>query len=149
MYTGLSHLHSSIRYILLLLIVVSIVSAIQAFKNNTALGEKKFKLVKLSFILTHVQLLVGLILFFASPKVQAMLDDMSLVSANKELRFFGMEHPLQMVIAIALLTIGYIKAKKLSGVAQSKTIMIYWIIALSLIFISIPWPFLKDFGTWF
>lgn len=149
MYTGLSHLHSSIRYILLLLIVVSIVSAIQAFKNNTALGEKKFKLVKLSFILTHVQLLVGLILFFVSPKVQAMLDDMSLVSANKELRFFGMEHPLQMVIAIALLTIGYIKAKKLSGVAQSKTIMIYWIIALSLIFISIPWPFLKDFGTWF
>lgn len=149
MYTGFTHMHSVIRYALVVLILIAIVLALKAFRKNEGLKPEAFKIVKLSFILTHVQLLLGLALFFISPKVQQVLNDSSLLSVNKELTFYSLQHPLQMLIAIAIITIGYIKAKKLTGLKQSQTLFVYWSIAYLMIFISIPWPFLKDFGTWF
>lgn len=149
MYTGFTHLHSSLRYILVALMLISIVLVFKAFRKKEGLPTGQFKLVKLTFILTHVQLLIGLVLYGISPRIHTVMEDFSLISANKELSFFGVQHPVQMLIAIAIFTIGYIKAKKLSGLAQSKTLLTYWFIAFGLIFISIPWPFLKEFGTWY
>lgn len=149
MYTGFTHLHSALRYALVLFILIALIQVGRALRKKEGLNADTFKLVKISFILSHVQLLIGLCLLFISPKVQQVIEDSSLIGVNKELAFYGLKHPIQMLIALAILTIGYIKAKKLSGLMQSQTIAIYWSVAYFIIFISIPWPFLKEFGTWF
>jgi len=54
-----------------------------------------------------------------------------------------------MLIAIALITIGYIKAKKAVDLAkQNRRILVFFIIALVLVLSRIPWPFMQYGGGW-
>ena len=131
--------HSGLRWLLLLTIIISIIVS-YANRSNSVL-EKKQKLIYLSaFIFSHIQLLIGLILYFFSPKVVFSNTTM----ADKNARFFTVEHSLGMLIAIALITIGYIKCKK-----QNNHNRVFWfyLIALVIIFASIPWPFREALGV--
>ncbi len=67
------------------------------------------------------------------------------------LRFFAVEHTLGMVIAIALITIGYSKSKKAeTDEKKFGKIGVFYLIALILILVSIPWPFRTALGAgWF
>lgn len=147
MYTGFTHLHSSLRYLILVGLVTAIAMAFS--KKNEAPSKGQISISKITFILTHVQLLVGLALYFMSPHVKAMFGDSSLIGANEQVRFFGIEHGLAMILAIAMITVGWIRFKKSEGAAKQKMILRFWGMALIIIFVMIPWPFLRDFGTWF
>ncbi|WP_232046781.1 hypothetical protein [Sphingobacterium daejeonense] len=60
-------------------------------------------------------------------------------------RFYFLEHPLMMIIAIILITIGYSKSKKiLDAKKANQTVLIFYIIALILILSRIPYPV----GSW-
>jgi formate/nitrite transporter FocA (FNT family) len=86
-----------------------------------------------------MQLLIGIGL-----EIPYLINAMKVggIMKNPELRFFVVEHFLGMLIAIALVTIGHVKAKKQSeSWAKHKLIFTYYTIALILILISIPWPF--------
>ncbi len=95
--------------------------------------------------LVHLQLLLGLILYFVSPMVQLALDDFGAAMKNAELRKIVMEHPLVAIIAVTLVQIGYSKAKKAKiAIRKHKTMAIYTTIALVLILSRIPsWSFLR------
>jgi hypothetical protein len=55
-------------------------------------------------------------------------------------RLTSLEHPLINVLAIAAITIGWSKHKKIvSNVAKFKSIAIFYAIGLILILIRIPW----------
>ena len=57
-------------------------------------------------------------------------------------RFRALEHPLGMIIAILLITIGYGKIKRAdTDAAKFRALKIFYGLALLLILISIPWPF--------
>jgi hypothetical protein len=59
------------------------------------------------------------------------------------------EHILVMLIAIALVTIGYIKAKKATDPRKrNNKILVFFFIALILFLSRIPWPFLGYGGGW-
>jgi heme A synthase len=137
--------HSGLRWIVLILLVYAIFNAFIS-KNSY---EKRDKMINLfAMIFLHVQLLLGLILYFTSPKVTFVQGWMKVAQA----RFFGMEHILLMVIAIILVTIGRKKAeKKLDDKVKHKTIALWYTIGLILIFASIPWPFRANLGvtSWF
>ena len=91
-------------------------------------------------ISAHIQLLVGLALFFISPKVLFTSDMMK----NNVARFFTMEHSVMMIIAIALITIGRVSSRKAStDAAKFKKAFTFFFIALLVILVSIPWPFLQ------
>jgi uncharacterized membrane protein YwaF len=65
-------------------------------------------------------------------------------------RFYTMEHISMMIIAIVLITIGMMRAKR----AKSETkyfwsIFLFYLIALILILSAIPWPGGKFVGGWF
>jgi len=65
------------------------------------------------------------------------------IMKDPTMRFKIIEHPLTMIIAIVLISIGYIKAKKLTDAKQAnKTVLIFYILGLILILARIPW------GTW-
>lgn len=140
-YNILLHAHSGLRWLVLLALLMAIVQSFSRRGITGSISETKSVLV--TFILTHLQLLIGLVLYLVSPKVQFGTDTMG----NSMLRFFTVEHLLGMIIAIALITIGYSRAKKADQ--PFGTVFKYYLIALIVILISIPWPFRALGAGWF
>lgn len=145
MYQGLVHAHSGLRWVLLLFIVLSIVFSLTKWIAKKPFWDDHKKLALFSFISAHTQLLLGLILYFISPKVVFG----SAAMKDKIARFFVAEHSLGMIIAIVLITLGYIRAKKQGPERSAKTIFIFFTIALLVILASIPWPSMPYGAKWF
>lgn len=148
MYNGLVHAHSGLRWIVLVLLLWAIINA--AMRKTSGQYEKKDKMINLfAMISLHIQLLIGLGLYFMSPKVSFGEGWMS--AAEGMYRFFGLEHLVGMVLAIALITMGRSKAeKKLKGTRDKHhKIFTSYLIGLIIILLTIPWPF-RNFGNgWF
>ena len=112
MLTGLLHTHSLLRYILLVLILVSIVKSFSGWlgKKQYLPGDKKVALFTL--ISAHLQLVIGLILYCISPTVKVGMANMSATMKDATLRFWAVEHIGMMMTAIVLITLGYSLAKR-------------------------------------
>jgi len=139
MYTGIQHLHSGIAYLALLALVVVIIYMFIGSLSNREFTEKDRKIGLIAFILSHIQLLFGLILYFLSPLGLQMLKSGSAMS-DPAARLIALEHPLINIIAIVLISIGYIRAKK-PGASRGRFRSIYMMYAIGLVLIlsRIPW----------
>lgn len=134
MLTGMKHLHSTLAIILLIALVISIVITTANYFKAKPYNRK---VALIGFISAHLQLLIGLVYFFTL-KYHTMFSAGVMKSA--ELRFKVIEHPLTMLIAIVLITIGYSKAKKAKeSYAANRTVFIMYTIGLILILSRIPW----------
>ncbi|HTO37977.1 MAG TPA: hypothetical protein VL021_06100 [Brumimicrobium sp.] len=140
---GLIAAHSGLRYIILLLIIIAVFNAYKGIKSGNYL--KKDKMINLfAMIFLHIQLLLGLVLYFKSPKVQFGADTMK----EATLRFFTVEHTLLMLIAITMITLGRRKAENEVEIAKKhRTILRSYGLALIIIFLAIPWPFIYNVGA--
>lgn len=139
MYTGLQHAHSGLAYLVLAaLAIIMIITLIGALSGKT-FTEKHRKIAMIGFILSHVQLLVGLILYFVSPIGFSLLIGGGAMG-DKVARLTALEHPVINIIAIVVITIGYSKAKKLTE-SKSKFRAIYMAYGIGLVLIlsRIPW----------
>jgi hypothetical protein len=142
---ALIHGHSGLRWVALILLLVAIGRAFA--RKNKGLYEQSDRMINMFAMVTlHIQLVLGGILYFISPKVVFVDGWMKVPQA----RFYGLEHILMMVIAIVLVTIGHGKAKRGTDPAKKhKTIAIWYTIALIVILAAIPWPFRDLGGKWF
>lgn len=139
----INHTHSGLRWVALILLIWAIANAFSANKY-----EKKHKMVNLfAMVVLHIQLLIGLIQYFMSSKVQFIEGWMK----NPLLRFYGMEHLIGMLLAITLITIGYSRAKRKENDADKfKVIRLFYTLGFVLILLFIPWPFRTILGGgWF
>lgn len=136
--------HSGLRWIVLALLIAAIANATMKKKSGIySEGDRKLNLFAMIFL--HIQLLIGLVLYFTSSKVS--FEYMFESSLN---RFYGLEHVFGMILAIILVTVGHSKSKRAEDPAKKhKTIFIAYIFALILIVASIPWPFRNLGGSWF
>ena len=151
MYEILLRSHSGLRWILLAVVLGAVVRAFTNMSSGkfTALDDK---LSLFSLITAHIQLLLGLGLYFISPFVKAAMEA-GMGAAMKEtvLRFWLVEHIFGMVIGIALITVGRVAAKKATTDKDKfKKIAVYFTIGLVVILSTIPWPFREVLGRgWF
>lgn len=139
----LKYAHSGLRWVVLILMILAIVNSL--ISRNY---EKKHKMINLfAMISLHTQLLIGLGLYFISPRVK-FFDGWMKEAAY---RFYGMEHLLGMIVAIVLVTIGRKMAEKqATDIDKHKKIRTFYTIALVIIIASIPWPFRTALGgAWF
>ncbi len=142
METGLLHLHNILRWVILVLLVVSIYTTFTATNS----GNKKIWLFTL--ISAHITLLIGLYQTYNywNTYVRDANLSMSEVMKSKGLRFFLVEHPIMMIISIILITIAYRNTK----VLKYKKAAILFLIALIVILAAVPWPFRELVGRpWF
>lgn len=147
METGLNHLHSALRYVLLILLIVSTVNAWMKWKKATSFSALDNKLSLSTFALSHIQLVLGFALYAL---FMMRIQDHGAIMGDSVLRFYAVEHIFGMLIGIVLISIGRIKSKKASDdTAKHKTIAIYYLIALIIILASIPWPFRGLGNGWF
>ena len=134
--TMLKHLHSGWRYIVLALLVIAIISAFAGWfgKNNYTNGNRKLNLF--TMVSMHIQLLIGLALYFMSPKVN--LGDFGAAMKNTMSRYWTVEHALMMIIAIVLVTIGHAKSKKAgTGANKHKAVAVFYTLSLIIVLVAI------------
>ena len=135
--------HSGLRWIALGLLIYAIFNALRK-KDFYAKSDRLVNMF--AMVSLHIQLVIGLILYFTSSKVSFVDGWMK----NQLLRFYGMEHISLMILAIILVTIGHAKAKRATDPANKhKTILLFYAIGLILIIASIPWPFRNLGAGWF
>lgn len=139
MITGLIHLHSTLRWVVLILLVVTIVDSLIRMYRPVTNTEKKLALFTLASV--HLQILIGLALYFFGDHVTEMIAQGDVMKDSVS-RFWVVEHFAGMVIAAVFITVGYSRAKRQAEKwAKHRMIFIYYLVGLLLILASIPWPF--------
>jgi uncharacterized protein YacL len=144
LYLLLKHAHTGIRWIALALLIAAIINSI--IKAGNKYSSKDKKLNSLTIYSLHFQIVIGVILYFLSPKVIFSAESMS----NRILRFFLVEHISMMIIAVVIATIGYSYSKR-ARIDSNKhlRISIFYTIAILLILYAIPWPWQNYASGWF
>ena len=138
--------HSVLRYIAVVLLLFAIISAFLGWKGNKPFTSGSKKIYLFAMVSLHLQLVIGLILYFVGPRVPAYLEAGN-VMASTTSRLFVMEHLVGMIIGIGLVTLGYSRAKRLAeDVRKHKSVAVWYLIGTLIIFASIPWPF-RGVGT--
>lgn len=136
--------HSGWRWVVLITLFAAIISAFTNSKSPFDTHGKKMALYAL--IAVHLQFVLGLVLYFISPKVVFSGAAMK----TEILRFYLVEHITLMLIAVVLITIGYSRAKRLNEDSKRyKTIRIFYILGLILILVGIPWPWQNLGAGWY
>jgi len=140
MYNFTLFFHSWNRWLILIAGIIVIAAAIKGLSSKTDYTsfQKKWALVFLGSL--HLQLLVGLIMyFFISPVTAQALSDFGGAMKDSVLRFWAVEHAFVNVVAIALAQTGSILVKRRSDSAgKHKRTLIWSGIALILILAMIP-----------
>lgn len=134
----LQFIHSKWAYLVLLVLVLATGNALFKFFGDKEFDAKDFRISLFALITMHIQLLIGIILYFT----RGYFDENSIgeVMKNDSLRKLAVEHPTTMIIAVALVTIGYSKhKKKLVSKPKFKMLAIFYSIALALVLYMIPW----------
>ncbi len=141
MYTGFLHLHDTLRWLLLLSLVTTLVKYLIGWFGNQH-WKKTDNLMGIVFTsLMDIQLLTGLVLyFFLSPITKLALSDFGSAMKNADLRFYAVEHIFMMLIAVVLVHIGRAKSKKaIADHAKFRIATIFYGLSLLIMLAAIPW----------
>lgn len=142
MYQALTFLHSTLRWLVLVSLIVSLYRAYSGYFRKTAFTKTDNAVRHWTATIAHTQLMVGMTLYFQSPIIKYFLNNFSTAKESFDLLFFGVIHSLLMLVAIIIITIGSSLAKrKATSPEKFKTMLIWYALALLIIFIAIPWPF--------
>ena len=138
--TGLLHLHNIFRWVILLLLLVTLLQAIT--KSKSIRSTSLWLLIS-----SHIMLLIGLYQVITGRYgIMKGLPEGVALMKDSFYRFFWVEHPLMMILAIIFITIARGKAKALNYKATGWLLFI----ALVLILAAVPWPFRNIVGRpWF
>jgi len=145
MYETIQMLHSYLAYVALAVLLLAVANAITGLLSKRMFTMTKDLRVSLfALIMCHIQLLIGLILFFVSPSGLNAIQEFGMGGLTSAARLLAVEHPFINIIAIVLITIGWSRHKKfVEGDKKFKSIAIFYGLGLLLILSRIPW------GQWF
>ncbi|MGL6268008.1 MAG: hypothetical protein ACRC2O_08775 [Chitinophagaceae bacterium] len=150
---GLVHLHNFLRWVILVLLVISIVKSYSGWKGKKVFSAADARVWLFTMIAAHITLLLGLYQWLAGRygMITSELPAGTSMMKDKFYRFFWMEHPLTMILAIVMITLGRGLAKKaLPDEVKYRKAFWFFFIALVLILIGMPWPFRELIGRpWF
>jgi heme A synthase len=145
MYNTVKVLHSYWAYLVLLILILATINALIKFFAKKEFHAKDFRISLFTLIVMHIQLIIGVILFFVSDYLSLISEEgMGGIMKDSTLRSNIIEHPFTMILVVILITIGYSKhKKKLTSTSKFKTIAIFYTLSLLLVLAMIPW------NTWF
>ena len=141
MYDVVKMIHSYWAYLVFIMLVVATFNALIKFFGDKEFHAVDFRISLFTLIVTHIQLLIGIVLFFASDYL-SLISDMGMgeVMKNSALRSNIIEHPFAMILAVVFITMGYSKhKKKLTSRPKFKMLAIFYTLALILVLAKIPW----------
>lgn len=142
MYTTLLPFHSLIRWLIVAGMLYSLYRAVLGVYAGAAFTRRDSWVSRWTGHFSHLQLLIGLVLYFKSPTATYFRTDPADAMQYSEYAFFGLYHIALMLVAIVLVTIGSSTAKRApTDLQKHKKILVWYGIAALLILLAIPWPF--------
>ena len=136
----MKNVHSYWAYLVLAILIFAVANAILGLSKKKQFTDKDLRIGLFALIVSHIQLLIGLVWYFMSPWFSALKEDAVGVMKEKSLRLLAVEHPITMILAIVFITIGWSKhKKKTTDSAKFKTFAIFYGIGLLLMLSKIPW----------
>ncbi len=136
----MKNIHSYWAYFVVAILIFAVINAIIGLAKNKPFTNKDLRIGLFTLIVVHIQLLIGIGWYFMSPAYKSLKTNGSEIMKDDETRLLAIEHPLLMILAIVLITIGWSKhKKKTTDNAKFKTFAIYYGLALLLVFSRIPW----------
>ncbi len=134
-------IHSYWAYIVLIVLIIAVVNAIMGLSSKKEFKSKDLRISLFALIASHIQLILGFIAYYTSDYFETMRSvGMGEVMKNSELRKPLVEHPLMILVAITLITVGFTKhKKKTTDNVKFKTIAVFYTIGLLIILGMIPW----------
>ncbi len=143
MFAVLLQVHSILRWVILLLLLLSIIQSFIGWLKHRELREGDTKLWLFTMISAHTTLLIGLILLFFGRFgiLSSGLPEGVELMKDKFYRFFWVEHPTGMLVATILITLGRgIVKKQITDPLKYKRAFWYFLVALVIILATVPWP---------
>jgi len=142
MYSTLLILHSIFRWLVLLSLIYAIYRAGMGYFSKSIFSNGDNLVRHWTATIAHIQLILGILVYIKSPIIQYYFANFNTAIYDWNLTFFGLFHFVLMIAAIVIITIGSAKAKrKTQDLDKFKTMLIWFSIGLTIIFIAIPWPF--------
>lgn len=142
MYPFLLALHSLVRWLVLISLLATVIRGYTGWIGKKSFTKTDDRLRFVTTTIAHIQLIIGLWLYFISPITDYFLHNFQTAVHERQIRFFGMEHSVMMFLAVTLITIGSAKAKRKSeGHEKFRTMAVWFTIGLLMILTSIPWWF--------
>ncbi len=136
----LHHLHNVLRWALLLSGLWAIILAYNGLskKRNWEIKDQKAGMWLILFC--HIQLLIGLTLYIYLGQY-SIFSNMANGMKDPEIRYWGMEHLLSMIIAVAVIQYGRIATRKATNdLVKHKKAAIWFTVGILIMLSNIPWP---------
>jgi len=139
MYTLLRTTHSLTAYIVLAVLCFAVVNALLGVLQKRKYTKADLRINLFALIFTHLQVTLGLILYFVTPLFQSWSAMGAGVMKDAYLRKMLVEHPFGLV-AVVLITIGWsLHKKQKTDIGAFKRILVFYALGLLLILGVLPW----------
>lgn len=146
MYSAILVLHSLLRWVVIVAGLMAVVRAFGARQRQRTWTRADNRSGLLFVAALDLQLLVGLTLYLIlSPLTRLAFDDFASAMRNTELRFWAVEHPFGMLVAVALAHVGRVRIRKSTNDARRHDLAaMFFLLALVALLVSSPWPGLPN-----
>ena len=137
----LQTVHSYLAYVALGVLLIAVANAILGLIQGRMFTlEKDFRISLFALIIIHLQLILGLILYFVSASGFSAIQKFGMGGLSPAARLLALEHPLINIIAIVVITLGWSRHKKsMEGKKKFRSIAMFYGLGLVLIMSRIPW----------
>jgi mono/diheme cytochrome c family protein len=137
--------HSYLRWVVLVLAVVVIGRAWMGERRDRPWSSPDERLHAALVGLVDLQFLLGLLLeVFLSPITRALFANPAAGMKDPVLRFFGVEHMVGMVLAVAAVHVGRVASKHApTPRGRHRRLWVSTTVALVLMILATPWPALR------
>jgi hypothetical protein len=142
LYPWILFAHSWMRWLVLLVLAAALARAIIGWRARRPFAARDEAVAGMLVGTVDLQVLLGLVLYvFLSPFSSAGFRDLGAALGQATLRFFTIEHPFAMILALVVLHVGKVRARRHGAdPRRHRTVLIAAAVALALIALSIPWP---------
>jgi hypothetical protein len=142
MYDSLLIYHTYFRWLVLASLLFAIFRAYNGYSSKGKFTKTDDAVRHWTATISHIQLMIGMVIYFQSPFIKYFWTNFREAIGEINIAFFGLIHITLMFTAIMVITIGSALSKrKTSDPEKFRTMLIWFSVALIIIFIAIPWPF--------
>lgn len=140
MYSTLLFVHSWVRWA----VVVALVLCVVRSYRGGAFSPSHARLRTITVATFDSQVLLGILLYAIGPMTPRSREAFASYMKIPQLRFFTVEHGFAMLIALVVLHVFAVRSRKgTTDAARHRALAIGATVALILVLIGIPWPFLS------
>lgn len=142
MYSILLIAHSWVRWVVLLAALVALARSVPGWSGKRPWTPADDTAGRIFAGALDLQVVIGLLLYFVfSPLLATIRQHLSQAMSDDAMRYWLVEHPFGVIVALVLAHIGRVRIRKATDPARKHRLaVIFFGLALVALAASVPWP---------